>query len=147
MLARRLAKFGVNIIRNHQMDAEWANLRQGSQEVWVWAVVEATSKLAPVLKFGPHTMDLAYAVVHDLYQILLLGCVPIFTSDGLKLFFYALTAHFRRWQQPVDSQKPEWKIASTFLYAQLKKIHRHQILVRVEHCMLWGKLGLWQNSR
>ena len=36
-------------------------------------------------------MELAYGVVHDLCQILQPGCVPIFSSDGLKLYFYALT--------------------------------------------------------
>jgi hypothetical protein len=38
-------------------------------------------------------MDLAYTVVHDLSQMLQSGCFPIFTSDGLKLYFYALTTH------------------------------------------------------
>jgi hypothetical protein len=34
-----------------------------------------------------------------------------------------------------------WVIASTFLYAQLKKIHNRRRLVRVERHMLWGELG------
>jgi hypothetical protein len=59
--------FFHHLILNHiQLDELWANVRQGSQETWVWAVVEASSKLVPVLKMGPRTMDLAYAVVHDL---------------------------------------------------------------------------------
>jgi hypothetical protein len=91
------------ILHHIQLDELLANVRQGSQEVWVWAVVEATSKLAPVVKLGLRTMDLAYAVVHDLCQKLQTGCVSIFTSDGLKLYFYALTAHFSRWRQPNDS--------------------------------------------
>ena len=82
------------ILHHIQLDELWAYVCQGSQEVWVWAVLEATSKLVPVLKWGPRTMDLAYAVVQNLYQILQPGCLPIFTSDGLKLYFYALTAYF-----------------------------------------------------
>jgi IS1 family transposase len=124
-----------------QLNELWANVRQGSQETWVWAVVEATSKLAPVLKMGPRTLDLAYSVVHDLCQILQPCCIPIFTSDGLRLYFYALTALFGSWQQPNDSRKPVWEIASTFLYAQLKNIHRRRRFVRVERHMLWGELG------
>jgi len=116
-------------------------VRQGSQDAWVWAVVEATSKLVPVLKMGPRTLDLAYSVVHDLCQMLQPGCIPIFTSDGLMLYFYALTAHFGSWQQPNDSRKPVWVIASAFLYAQLKKIHRRRRLVRLERHMLWGELS------
>jgi len=69
-----------------QLDELWAQVRQGSQVVWVWAVVEA-SKLVPVLKLGPRSLDLAYAVVHDLCQTLQPGYFPIFTRDGLKLYF------------------------------------------------------------
>jgi hypothetical protein len=108
--------------------------------MWEWAVIDASSKLVPVLKMGPRTMDLAYAVVHDLCRILRPGCVPIFSSDGLKLYFYSLTAHFGYWSQPEDGQKSVWVIAATFLYAQLKKIHRRRRLVRVERRMLWGEL-------
>ena len=56
--------------------------------MWVWAVIDASSKLVPVMKMGPRTLELAYGVVHDLCQILQPGCVPIFSSDGLKLYFY-----------------------------------------------------------
>jgi IS1 family transposase len=68
-------------------------VRQGSQETWVWAVVEASIKLVSVLKMGSRTLDVAYAVVHNLSQMLQPGCIPIFTRDGLKLYFYDLTAH------------------------------------------------------
>ena len=64
------------------------------------------------------------------------GWLPIFSSDGLNHYFYALTAHFGRWQQPEGVWKPVWEIASAFLYAQLKKIHRRRRLVRVERRML-----------
>jgi hypothetical protein len=45
------------ILHHIQLDELWAKVRQGSQEGWVWAVVEATSKLVPVLKMGPRTLD------------------------------------------------------------------------------------------
>ncbi len=77
------------ILHHLQLDELWTHVRQGSQVVWVWAVVEANSKLVSVLKLRPRTMDLAYAVVHDLCQILQPGYFPIFTSDGLELYFYA----------------------------------------------------------
>ena len=134
--------FFHHLILNHiQLDELWAKVRRECQEVWVWAVVEASSKLVPVLKMGPRTLDLAYAVVHDLSRMLQPGCVPIFSSDGLRLYFYALTAHFGSWQHPEGGQKPVWEIASTFRYAQLKKIRRRRRLVRVERHMLWGELG------
>jgi hypothetical protein len=54
-------------------------------------------KLIPTLHLGPRTQDAAYAVIHDLCQRLALGCIPVFTSDGLNHYFYALTAHFGQW--------------------------------------------------
>jgi hypothetical protein len=128
------------ILHHLQLDELWAPVRQGSQVVWVWAVVEASSKLVPGMKLGPRSMDLAYAVVHDLCQMLQPGCIPIFTRDGLKLYFYALIAHFGCWQLPEGARKPVWEIASAFLYAQLKKIHRRRRSVRVERCMWYGEL-------
>ena len=71
-----------------------ANVRQGNQEMWVWAAIDASSKLVPVLKMGPRTMNLAYSIVHELNQMLQPGCVPIFSSDGLKLYFYLRMDHF-----------------------------------------------------
>jgi len=70
------------ILHYIQLDGLWANVRQGIRDAWIWAVVEATSKLVPVLKLGPRTLDLAYSVVHDLCQMLQPGCIPIFTTMG-----------------------------------------------------------------
>jgi hypothetical protein len=128
------------ILHHLQLDELWTQVRQGSRVVWVWTVVEASSKLVPVVKLVPRSMDLAYAVVHDLCQMLQPGCIPIFTSDGLKLYSYALTAHFGCWQLPEGTRKLVGEISSAFLYAQLKKIHSRRCVVRVERRMLCGEL-------
>jgi hypothetical protein len=47
-------------------------------------------------------------------------CIPIFCSDGLKLYYYALTAHFGGWVFPVGIRKPVWEISGELLYAQVK---------------------------
>jgi hypothetical protein len=77
-----------------QLDELWANVRRESQEVWVWVAMEATTKIVPVLQLGPRTLEVAYAVVHELRARMQTGvALPIFSSDGLRLYFYALTAH------------------------------------------------------
>jgi hypothetical protein len=43
------------------------------------------------------TQEAAHAVVHTLKDTLNRGCGPVVTSDGLRLHFYALTAHFGYW--------------------------------------------------
>jgi hypothetical protein len=68
------------------------------------------------------------------------GCIPIFSTDGLKLYFYALTAHFGHWTSPEGARKPVWEIAGELVYGQVKKIHRRRKLVRVERHMLCGEL-------
>jgi IS1 family transposase len=135
------ARFFQELIFRHiQLDELWANVRRESQEVWLWAAIEATSKVVPVLMLGPRTLEMAFGVVHELRHMMKTGCIPIFCTDGLKLYFYALTAHFGHWTSPEGVRKPVWEIAGELVYGQVKKIHRRRKLVRVERHMLCGEL-------
>jgi hypothetical protein len=71
--------------------------------------------LVPVLQVGGRTQEVAYRVVHELKGRLRTGCVPVFSTDGLKHYFYALTAHFGRWERE-DGKKPGWVLLSEFVY-------------------------------
>jgi hypothetical protein len=75
---------------------------------------------------------MAYAVVHELKLRLKAGCVPIFSSDGLKHYFYALTAHFGEWVDVEGENKPSWMMLSDFVYGQVIKTQRRFRLVNVE---------------
>ena len=108
--------------------------------MWLWVATEARSKLIPVIEMGPRTLDMAMGVVHALVGTMRPGCcLPIFTTDGLKLYFYALTAHFGQWKKSEDGRKPIWQVAAELVYGQVKKIIRRRRLVRVEHAMLLGE--------
>jgi hypothetical protein len=65
-----------------------------------------------VLKVGPRTQPTAYAVVHGLVKVLPPNCLPVFTSDGLRVrvYFYALTAHFGSWAEAVGKQTRQWQV-------------------------------------
>jgi len=104
------ARFFQNLRCAHiQLDELWAHVRQAGQDVWVWAAIDATTKIIPVLRLGPRTLHRAYAVVHERHHRLQAGFpLPVFTTDGLRLYFYALTAHFGHWLQPEDARKPVW---------------------------------------
>ncbi len=54
----------------------------------------------------------AHLVIHSLRQMLAPGCLPLFTSDGLNLYFYTLTAHFGQWLQVRRRGRNEQKTAS-----------------------------------
>jgi len=75
-----------------QLDELWANVKQAEQAVWVWVVCDAKTKIVPVMQLGSRTQEMAYFVVHELKLKLKVGCVPVFSTDGLAHYFYALTA-------------------------------------------------------
>ena len=105
----------------------------------MWVAMEATTKLVPVIQLGPRTLDMAYAVVHELRTRMRTGlALPIFSSDGLRLYFYALTAHFGHWLVPDGGRKRVWQLAADFIYGQVKKLQRRRRLVKVERVMLCG---------
>jgi IS1 family transposase len=64
----------------------------------------------------------------------------LFTSDGLNLYFYALTAHFGQWLQVVRRGRNvrHWQVAAGLIYGQVKKSYRRRKLVRVTHVMRLG---------
>ncbi len=96
------------------------------------------------VQFGPRTQAMAHALVHSLVQGLAPDSVPLFTSDGLDLYFYALTAHFGRWVQAAGEKKRQWQVAAELLYGQVKKTYRRRKLVKVERRMRWGTLAAFQ---
>ena len=58
----------------------------------MWVAMEATTKIVPVIQLGPRTLEMAYAVVYELRTRMHVGlALPVFSSDGLRLYFYALT--------------------------------------------------------
>ena len=121
-----------------QLDELYGYVKQAGHEIWVWTVVDAKTKLMPVLQIGPRTQAMAYGVVHELNSRLKAGCVPVFSSDGLMHYFYALTAHFGEWIDVEGQGKPVWMVLESFFYAQVVKCQRRFRLVSVEHKVIWG---------
>ena len=76
-----------------QLDEIRTRLRSHAHTLWLWLAVDPLTKIIPVLHLGTRTQAAAHATVHALHQTLAPGCIPVFTSDGLNLYFYALTAH------------------------------------------------------
>src|SRR5215213_7108384 len=78
---------------------------------------------------GPRTQASAHTVVHALRDRLAPDCVPVVTSDGLRLYYYALTAHFGQWV--TAGRCRVWQVAETLVYGQVRKVYRRRRLVRV----------------
>jgi len=80
-----------------QVDELRTRLRNQTQVQWLWLAIDPLTKMIPVLQLGARTQHMAHRLIHTLRQSLAPGCIPLFTSDGLNLYFYALTAHFGQW--------------------------------------------------
>jgi IS1 family transposase/transposase-like protein len=80
-----------------QLDEPRTRLRPRGRALWLWLALDPRTKLIPALVLGPRTQQAAHGLVHALRTILAPTCVPLVTTDGLRHYYYALTAHFGSW--------------------------------------------------
>ena len=71
---------------------------------WVWTTMCPITKIMPVLHVGPRSQDLAHTVLHELALRLNPDIAPLFLTDGLQAYYYAITAHFGAGLQTVANQ-------------------------------------------
>jgi len=123
-----------------QVDELRTRLRCAKEVLWLWLVIDPTTKLLPVLHLGPRTQNVAHRVIHSLRHILAPGCIPLFTSDGLNLYFYALTAHLGQWLEVGRRGRKvrQWQVTASLIYGQVRKNYWRPKLVRVTHVMRLG---------
>ncbi len=122
-----------------QLDELRTRLRSNTQVLWLWLAIDPCTKLLPVLHLGPRTQQMAHLLIHSLRHILAPGCLPLFTSDGLNFYFYALTAHFGHWftGSHRGGNVRQWQVAG-LIYGQVKKSYRRRRLIRVSQVMRLG---------
>jgi IS1 family transposase len=127
-------------IAHVQLDEIRTRLRSHTQVLWLWVALDPLTKCIPVFQLGPRTHNMAHLLIHRLRALLAPGCLPIFTSDGLNAYFYALTAHFGDWIRGAGarSRKAQWQVKGGLLYGQVQKQHRRRKLVRVRHVIRLG---------
>ncbi len=126
------------VVAHIQLDELVGKVRRGGQRLWIWTAEEALSKAWLVWYVGRRTQADAHRVVHQVAQRLATGCVPVFSSDGLRQYFYALTAHFGQWTKVEGKRHLVWQVLPEFLYGQLRKIRSGYHLKYVHTRMLWG---------
>ena len=118
----------------HGSDAEAIERLERSPH-WVWVALDPVSKLLLALEVGERTLEMAQRLVHHVMQVLALGCVPLFLTDGLKAYGLAFLTHFGQWvdsprQRPTGpAPKPRWMPRPELLYAQVVKTYRRRHLV------------------
>jgi len=122
-----------------QMDELCVRVRGLTQRRWLWLAIDPLSKALPSLHLGGRRAEDAQAFVHDVKSRLVPGCVPAFTTDGLRAYFYALTAHFGQWVKLPNAKAQQWQVDEQLLYGQLVKRRERRRVVFTTMRMLWGK--------
>jgi transposase-like protein len=140
-------RFGEQLHLLHlRLDELRTRLRARTHVLWLWLVIDPLTKSIPVLQLGARPQAAALALVHELHGRLACGCLPVFTSDGLNLSFYALTAHFGQWVAGVGRRARRWQVAAGLLYGQVKKRYRRRRLVGVTYVLRCGTRAALQSA-
>jgi len=103
-----------------QLDELWANVKDNSQDLWLWVATDVKTELIPVLQVGGETRRWRLRSFTNYKERLSAGCVPVFSTDGLRQYFYALNAHFGKWEA-ADGKKPVRVLMYEFVYGQVIK--------------------------
>jgi IS1 family transposase len=104
-----------------QLDELVTRVKHEAERVWVWTAIAAQSKLIFAVHVGGRTTEDACELIHQVWERLKEGCFPVYTSDGLNQYFYALTAHFGQWTKPPRARKWHWVPDARLQYGQVRK--------------------------
>lgn len=121
-----------------QMDELYTRVRAAASAAWLWLAFDPVSKAVPALHVGGRTKVDAFALVHDLKARLDPECVPAVTTDGLRSYFYALTAHFGSWFRPPKARTAHWQPSDELHYRQLVKRKDKRPATFTHTRMVWG---------
>jgi len=106
----------INLWLDHlQLDELHAPVAGNKRKSWLWVAIDPVTKLIPATYLGTRKAEDGYRFVHEMKLHLAPDCIPAITSDGLRAYFYAITAHFGHW--PGKS----WVVSKVLLYGQLVK--------------------------
>lgn len=122
-----------------QLDELVTKVRRAARRVWVWTAQDVQSKAWLAWHVGRRTQADAHHLVHRVTQVLAALCVPVFTSDGLQQYFYALTAHYGHWVAEEGKRKPVWHALPILMYGQFRKVKVGRKLKQVYTKMLCGE--------
>jgi IS1 family transposase len=103
---------------------------------WLWLALDPATKLIPAVVLGPRTQQAAHTLVHALRAVLAAGCIPVVSTDGLRHYYYALTAHFGRWVRA--GRRRRWVVDPALLHGQVHKRYQRRRLVRIHYQMASG---------
>ncbi len=134
----------LSAVRDGELSESDAIDRLSKSSLWVWTAIEPESKLMVGLLVGDRGQAMAQAILHQIAQLLALGCMPLFLTDGHSSYLPAIVGHFGHWVQLPRRQnrgrwpKPRWMPLPGLLYAQVVKRTKRRRIVEVIHRVVIG---------
>ncbi len=122
-----------------QLDELMTRVKKNSERVWLWTAVAAKSKVLLVMHVGGRKKQDAQTFIHLVKERLATEFLPVFTSDGLRMYFYALTAHYGIWYRPVGARKDHWQVDKNLLYGQFRKVRNGFRIANIYTLVQWGE--------
>jgi transposase-like protein len=110
------------------------------EKAWLWVAIDPQNKTIPTLTLtiGGRKTDHAMIFIHNVVLRLAEGCIPLFTSDGLRQYFWAITAHFGRWTLPPRKRVLHWEVDERLQYGQLIKKRQGRKLKTIKTRIMCG---------
>jgi hypothetical protein len=132
-------RFFKNMLSDYiQLDELKTKTRQMG-EVWLWVALDVQTRVMIALKIGPRHQDHAHILLHEVKQRLAEDHIAVFSSDGLRMYCYAITAHDGRWIPPLPGMRAwQWRVDERVLFAQLQKVKSGY---RLQYLLIQPKLS------
>jgi len=139
-----------------QMDELRAKLKGQAEAIWTWVAMEATNKLMLAVHIGQRTQAGAHTLVHKTVGTLTNSCIPTYATDGLNLYYSALSAHHgiwtddetllpaagetrhRRRRRRPGQHKTTWCVNQNLHYGQVIKRYAHRKIKQITRKMVLG---------
>jgi len=122
-----------------QLDELTTRVKKNGERVWLWTAVAAQSKVLLVIHLGGRKKQDGQSFIHNLKERLAENCRPVFTSDGLRMYFYALTAHYGSWHRPIGARKDHWRVDKELMYGQFRKVRKGFRIANIYTIVQWGE--------
>ncbi len=130
-----------------QLDELVGMVRGDPERTFIWTAVDAGTKIIAHVKVGRRMIDDAYGFVHGLKKRLAPNHVPVFSSDGLRHYYSALTSHFGSWHEPLPGKrKRTWHVDGRLLFGMLYKIKVGRKLKDLYSRIRCGTRKSWQEA-
>ena len=122
-----------------QLDELHTRVRGIASARWLWLAIDPVSKAIPSLHIGGRTKHDAFALAHDIKIRLRSGYIPAVLTDGLRTYFYAITAHVGSWFRSSRARKDHWCVSDELQHGMLIKRKHNNRKTTTQTRMAYGK--------